>query len=829
MMLRFHIRQNLRSALFLVVLAAVLAVPLVLWQANRNGLPDSWRNLLERELANQGIHLDIEAIRYLPFQGIAASDVRIFADPERDIELSHIGRILLNFDKTRLARGEIRLSKVILSNANVSLAADAGDPDSTALELTHVHGSMLMPGGRVLEIRNATGRVGGVEVTVDARLLGYRSTGTGGLPDESEQERGNRREFIATLSNELQRWSFPEDQPPRIRIRINGDLTDMRAFSSSFAFKAPVMTLNNHALADVSVAGHLSGQLLVVEEIRAEDAGGTLVAHADYDIRHRSGRFDLDCTLNMMALARAWFDLKTPDEILVGGAQSLKAAGKFSMPENAKSPEIRATGHLACGSVMVRGVVFDRAESAFSVNGRDVFLSRAELERADGTASGKVLIQWPTVRMAMEATLPPPVYKPFFIGQPLEQVIESFTVSDESEIHIILNGGFNADDRFSWAYEGGGRARNVSYNGIPVASASTEFSLSHDELDFRNGILFLDTSDYRQRTAYGGPQEVRADVARIRYTNSDRMIEVGDVTGDIWVPPVLGLFNAELAANLESYQFHRPPRVRASGMVDITASGRTRLDVHFATASPAATDVLGEVITFDRAKGSVLLRGERVEIRDLELNAFDGPINASFTHAGKTLAAEIAWTRIDLPAMAGAYGVTMQGGGHTTGRIEFSLADGNIKTLKGRGHAGFENAHLFAVPILGPLSPLIAAIVDDRRTGYERAKDAFLSFHIEDGVIRSNDFRTTTTNLAFTGDGAINLNDSTVDMTMRVNARGLLGLITLPLRPFYGLFQFRGTGPMREPDWENVMFTNPPPAQKENLLNPPKARVVAEP
>jgi hypothetical protein len=66
-------------------------------------------------------------------------------------------------------------------------------------------------------------------------------------------------------------------------------------------------------------------------------------------------------------------------------------------------------------------------------------------------------------------------------------------------------------------------------------------------------------------------------------------------------------------------------------------------------------------------------------------------------------------------------------------------------------------------------------------------------------------------------------------MTIRMNARGLLGVITLPLKPFYGLFQFRGTGPMREPEWNNVMFTSPPETEKERLLDPPKARDIRAP
>ncbi len=46
---------------------------------------------------------------------------------------------------------------------------------------------------------------------------------------------------------------------------------------------------------------------------------------------------------------------------------------------------------------------------------------------------------------------------------------------------------------------------------------------------------------------------------------------------------------------------------------------------------------------------------------------------------------------------------------------------------------------------------------------------------------------------------------------------------------FYGLFQFRGTGPLSKPTWENVHFTSPPKGQNDILLKPPpKALVVPE-
>jgi hypothetical protein len=127
------------------------------------------------------------------------------------------------------------------------------------------------------------------------------------------------------------------------------------------------------------------------------------------------------------------------------------------------------------------------------------------------------------------------------------------------------------------------------------------------------------------------------------------------------------------------------------------------------------------------------------------------------------------------------------------------------------------------VPVFGPLSPMISAVIGKKKAGFQEAEDAFCTFSIDKGVLFTGDFLTSTPSMVFTGDAQADLNDMTMDMTMRMNARGLLGVITLPLRPFYGLFQFRGVGPIRAPKWESVMFTSPPKRQEKILLAPPKA------
>ena len=822
-MYHLHLSRNLRSLLFLLLAAAVPLAATALWWANRTGLPDSWRATIERGLGKQGLHVKVGALSYLPLRGVMASGVRVYSDEERLHEISRLERVLMDFDKTRLARGDFHLNKIELRNATLSLPADPDDPAAGTLDVSDAHGTLLMPGNRRFEIRDARGRISGIEIALNARMVGYRKEGESA---EGKSAAGKRRKLVTHIVRELGQWHFEAGTPPKFSIFLEADANDKAALAASMTLEARNLEKNGHRLESLTAAMELTGDLLTVTRLNATDWRGALDARVDYDMGDRDGRFDLDSTLEVAPLLAAWFGYNMPGQIVIGGSQTVEAEGEFLVDAENK-PRVHMTGHLCTEALMLRGVLFDTAESAFAWRDGELFLRNVRLEHQEGEATGKAMIQWPSVRLALRSSLPARVYKPFFIGQPLEHVIDDFGEREGAAFDVRLEGGFDATDHHSWAYAGGGSVRNVSYRGVPVNAAECGFSLSHHELDFFGGTVVFNYQDYALRKDFKGPREGTAKIGRIRYDNENTTVEVEDVTGEIWAAPRVRLFAPKVADSLEIYRFHRPPLLKGSGVVDVTPRERTTLDVSFSSTEAADYRFLGENLTLARPSGKVAIRGPQVKVSGLKVDAFEGPVAADFEFSGKgRLGGELSWTKLSIPALTSTYGFQMKGGGTCTGRLEFSMQDGNVATMNGEGLLAMEKTELFSVPIFGPLSSVISTVLNDRRAGYERAKNAFCTFRIRDGILRTNDFHTATSSLTFAGDGEVDLSKRTIDMTMRMNARGLLGLITLPLRPFYGMFQFRGTGPLKDTVWENVMFTAPPEEQKELLQAPPKAVVV---
>ncbi|MFT3991790.1 MAG: AsmA-like C-terminal region-containing protein [Luteolibacter sp.] len=823
-MYRLHLTRNLRTLWVLLVTAAVIAGVASLVWANVTGMPRSWRMKLENQLEKQGTHVHIRAIRYFPLRGLVADGVDVFADKEKTRKLSTIGRIIIDFEKTKLARGDIRVTKLELDKANVQLPVDPKNPDSRFLEIKNVSGTVLMPGGRILDVRNATGMVAGIKIILNAQMLGYRQDGP---PTPEDPNQSKRREILAKCIEELEKWHFSPRRPPLIQINVEGDLTDRSTYQAKLSLLIPEIEKNDYTMRDIIGTARMEGYLMTLTSFQASDNRGKLNGHADYDLKNREGRFDMLSTLEIPPLLEAWLGLPAIKGVSVKGSQKIEAEGEFHLEDDG-TPFIRTTGHVQASKVNLKGVDFDTLATSYSWKDGDLYLRDMSFTRKDGKATGKMLIQPPMVKMALHTTFPSYVYRPLFKNQPLDQVLKDFGQLPGATTDVTLEGGFEINNHESWEYKGSGTVKHATFRGVPVNSANCSFTLNHNELDFHAGTAVFDYSDYSLRKAFDGPDEGTAKVSRIRYDAGKKIVEVQGVEGPIWAAPVLRLFAPKIADSLEIYRFHRPPAMKADGIVDVTPAGRTDLTVNFKSDSAANYAFLGKDLQLERPSGKVTVKGNSVLVDKLKLRTFGGDVSGDFIqHYNGLLKGELAWEKISIPELAATYEFDIKHG-ETDGRIEFSIDDGKISTLNAKGLLSLNKAELFSVPLFGPLTTLTTGLLGEKHGGLQRARSAFFTFEIENGILNSRDFSTSTNSLVFTGDGKVNLMDRTIDMTMRMNARGLLGLITLPLRPFYGLFQFHGTGPLKKTTWESELFTSPPDQQNKVLLDPPKARAVAE-
>ena len=112
---RIRIIHRLRVAMALLGFLVLVALLGGLWWANHTGLPDSWRSKIEKAMAQQGIHAEVASLRYRPLRGIEAGEVVIYADATHTRVVARLHELLLDVDRTKLSRGEVKIDRLDLA------------------------------------------------------------------------------------------------------------------------------------------------------------------------------------------------------------------------------------------------------------------------------------------------------------------------------------------------------------------------------------------------------------------------------------------------------------------------------------------------------------------------------------------------------------------------------------------------------------------------------------------------------------------------------------------------------------------------------------------
>ena len=825
-MRRIRVIHRLRTVLALLGFLLAVGAAAVLWWANHTGLPDSWRDGVEQALAGRGMHAEVRSLRYLPLRGIEAGEVTVYTDDTRTRTLGNFRKLLIEVDQTKLSRGVFRVEQLDLSGASISLPADPEDPASKTLDLTELRGRMHFSGARRLNISDASGMIGGLRFALNGELLLYRPGAPSDTPEE-DSGRAERRAALLRIIETIESFEIDPKSPPRIRAEITGDLEKPESYHANFSIHASQLRSRELEVQRMELQAEVRNQTLVIHQADIDSTDGRLNGKAEMELLSRKGKFALRSDLDLTEILTK-LRLPLPDMMPTFGKPPIvDLKGKFGKTDEGWDYQLMGFVDVTDASLLHYSA--ERLSTSFSWDGSRLLLEDFSLSEGPRSLTGRAFITPDVVRYQASGSLTVPYVQKTLQIRSVAKVLKDFSAVETTEVQGSFEGRANPKDRQDWTFKGSFEGRDISYRGVPARFAKVDLDLTHQRLDFKDGEVEFDYSDYGLRNRHDGPETGRIKVDLIRYDRPTETVAIKSLSGSAYPAPIVRTFADSVADQLEVYGFHSTPNVRAEGVVGVK-EGRPKQDLTISFNSPAPVDYefLGKELLLGAPEGTVRVMPESVRVNELSVGAFDGLIRTdleAFMNGGG-VTGEIDWTGLALPKISEAYEFENSPSGLVTGRFDFRLRGDSVGNLNGEGHVALEEAELFDVPMFGPLSPVIAAVLGNRKAGFQEAQSAFCSFEVEDGVFATEDFLTTTPSLVFTGDGKADLEDKEINMTIRMNARGLLGIITLPLRPFYGLFQFRGTGPIDNPEWKNVIFTSPPPAQNDNLLAPPKARAI---
>lgn len=180
---------------------------------------------------------------------------------------------------------------------------------------------------------------------------------------------------------------------------------------------------------------------------------------------------------------------------------------------------------------------------------------------------------------------------------------------------------------------------------------------------------------------------------------------------------------------------------------------------------------------------------------------FDGRLGARLDFPDQAKAGHSATAtldRVDFSRLTALFGGKDETGGVVSSRFTYQTPDGAGATIEGSGTATLEEANIFALPLLGPLSTIITALLPGDRIAYSTARKADAAFRASRGRVTMSHFEAATRTFRLTADGIIDVVRDSVDVDARINLRGAPGLLLYPVSK---LFEYHAGGTMNSPGW----------------------------
>lgn len=801
----------------LFVFACFVAACGAIWaavHARREGFSESWRNAIEQEFANRGYHVDIGKLTLGAFRGLVAEDVRFFQDAGRTREVAYLDDVFLDVDLSRIFDKQISVNMLDVQKASLSLPLDPARPRN--LRVTDLSGRIVITES-VIEIVKAEASVAGVDLSLKGSLV--RPPVTEGMgkktrPPADEAFQKRRRQFLKFL-REFDSYEFSGGRP-KVEVEFRGDLEDLATMTAKARVAAPAFGKKGQAYRVDSLAAtvRFDGRenRAEIEELKVRDGKGVLDLTGQWRQAGNRLDFSANSTADVAGLAAMFWNDKKLGEIVFFNPPSIEASGHLELDR------MRGTfrgfpgeiiGDLRAERFVTRGQVFSGVNFGFSLAGERFYLRNLRLDHKTGVAFLNLKYEpgkgEETMQYQVEIKLDPLVFRPF-LDERGRKFIDAWNFGDASLIYIAAVGRGESWAFSTWKNRGVFDLRHFRLNGVEFLELEADYEADGETQWFRNVALVREEGKIVAELAQNDRRERRWEVKGVVST----------------VDPVEGAraFNPKLAKALEKYRHSQPPTIRLAGQLDGRRNEevgdeprRNALTIAFSGGGEAKYDFLGKTLTLSDPAGELVVQGSRVHLVSLTGGIFGGRLelgydvkNVRSPNAPFEMAAKIRG--VPLERVTRHYGETGEITGAVDADFRISGEAGRIATFNGNGNARISEGYLFAIPVLGPLSKLLASGNGNGGVGNggNIAKEASASFRVEDGVLVTRDIEALTKSFRVKAAGTVSLVDQSVDLEAVVNTRGELS--SAVLTPVSELLTYSCTGTVRDPVWKPKHISN---------------------
>jgi hypothetical protein len=762
--------RRILYSLLAIVLGGLAAAA---WYVYDKGFTKKWRGFVAEEFRKQGIEVSFPRLTLDPFRGLVAQDVKVFDARDRRRTLAVIDQIILGINYANALRGETFLDTLDLRDTSLSLPLDPANPRGPKVEITRLNARLYLPPQQVY-LASMEAEIHGLRVQASGRLIHPQAF------RPKREQAGSSGELAARILEGLKAVK-PDGDKPVLSVDFTGDLEKPDELFVSARLRGAKLRSKGYRLHRLELDATWRDGVAELQRLYAKDARGELEAAGILDPARREASLRLRSSLDFQELARA-FQFSPPPlgELVFYDPPSVELRADATFGE---LPRIRTQGHVALGKFAYKSVVFENLSADAVWDGERWSVRGARLVHRTGEVTGDAIQLPEDFRAKLRSGINPRVLLPLLSGKAAEW-FSQFEFTDAPAITVELRGKRPSFDECTATAELAlGR---TSYRGVPAQRLSATAR-------FADRVLTL--APFQVERAEGSGS------GSVAFDFKSHEVRLEKIRANVHPQEVITWIDRDLLKHVAPYRFgRRPPEVFLDGLVHTRRGKTTQLAIDVRAPGGLDYTFLKKNLHFPQASGKLAFTHAQLRISDLNAGLFHGKlrgeVEVSLQKNKPGYRALLEAEDIDFPSLTKLYFDYDTSKGKLNGDYRFSGHGGDARTMQGSGQLSVTDGNVFAIPFLGPFSGILNSIVPGM--GSDEARKASARFAIRDGIIATDDFVIEGTGFSMFGNGRLHFLDDRIDFDMRLNARGLPGVLLFPMSK---LFEYTSDGKLSKPVW----------------------------
>ena len=769
----YHLfKISIRLALVLVF----AGIPISIHFLRTVGIGFGVREAIEQALSTPALEVRIGKVLLDPFSGLVAANVSIRERSNSANLLGKINRLEISLNLSELMNRRIAVDTLTLVRAEASIPLGP-EEKSPRIEAREINSSIIVLGDRL--------RVSQLEATIEQ--LRIRLTGeilnpfSFAMPSgNDDSRRGLPAESLEKILRILRETTFPAGTPI-LSAEFEMDASDLSTLQiPEFQVQSRQIQYNGMALDSVEIRGGFTDGRLRIPVFQIRDRSGILQASVEWEKKTGQLEASILSGLDIAPALQSYGNEGSLSKLRFPIPPQITVAIKGRVINGPS--EIKATGDLFAPSIEFGQARFTEAGFSFSWKNGVFYARELKATAKRGSLEADVLAANGDFRIRAKSTIPPSDLADLF-DKHTRAFLSNMEFDDLPEISLSLRG-----ERLDFAAISGnahlklGRTAN---RGSWIDSGQADVEIADRCLTYKNLVITTGKGRGTGSFAYDvGRQEVRL---------KDIVSTLVPVDVMMWIDP-------RIAKTISPYRFRGAPKVKVEGKVHMKDPLKNDLAIRIEAPGGLDYDLLRKTLPFGKTSAKVDVVANKVNATITNAELFGGDVGVkaivSIDPNNPVFSTNATLTRVNFAKLTRLYFDYDDSKGVISGDYRFDARMGAEENMTGLGSLRIEDGNVFAIPIFGPFSAILGSIIPG--VVYNTARLATADFTVANKKINTRNIEIAGTGFSMFGYGDIYFLTGRLDMSMRINAQGVPGLVFFPVSK---LLEYHSDGTVSDPGW----------------------------